>query len=91
MRMRWHTILLSLLATWQDQSLLKTQAIYSARKKDMFPHLSSYQKSMDQSNIHLQFRTKCLNSKDINTLSSVRIVCGPVMTVMPIKLSIVMK
>jgi len=31
----------------QDQPLLKAQAIYSARKKGKFPHLSG-QKSMDQ-------------------------------------------
>jgi len=34
------------LVTWQDQSLLKTQTIYSAKKKDKFPHLIGYQKSM---------------------------------------------
>jgi len=44
----------------------KAQAIYFARKKDKFPHLSGYQKSMNQSNIHLQFRTKSLKSNDVD-------------------------
>jgi len=50
MRMGWRIILLPLHFLWSSKMkpLLKTQAIYSARKKDKFIHLNGYKKSMDQ-------------------------------------------